>query len=138
MTPETIFYPVLCQIVLVILLFGLLGKRKFNAVKTKAVDLKETAMNNKAWPQGVVLVSNNITNQFEVPVLFYVIALVSYVTNSVSLFTVVCAWLFVAARCCHAFVQVSKNVVPMRFRFFLLSVLFVLLMLIDTAIQLIM
>jgi len=64
-------YPVLAHIFLVLLLFILLGIRKAGAVKNKAVNLKETALNNQAWTPDVIKVSNNIANQFETPVLFY-------------------------------------------------------------------
>ncbi|MFC3093460.1 hypothetical protein DRW07_04480 [Alteromonas sediminis] len=137
MNTEVIFYPVLAQVFLVIFLFMLLGKRKLNAAKNKSVDLKQAAVNNKAWPSDVVLVSNNIANQFEIPVLFYVLSLVTYMTNSVSFITVTFAWLFVAARYCHAFVHVTNNRVPIRFRCFLVSVLMVILMLVTTSIHII-
>jgi hypothetical protein len=133
MNPDTILYPVLAQILLVLILFTLLGKRKFNAAKAKTVDVKAAAMDTKAWPRDVVLVSNNIANQFEVPVLFYVIAIVTYLNDSVTIISVVCAWLFVAARYCHAYVHVTKNCVPIRLRFFLISLLSVLVMLVTTS-----
>lgn len=137
MNATIILYPLLAQVLLVLILFMLLGKRKFAAAKTKTVNLQDAAMNNKAWPKDVVLVSNNIANQFEVPVLFYVLALVCYVTSSVNIVTVACAWLFVVARYCHAYVHVTRNVVPIRFRFFLISLLSILVMFVTTTLQLI-
>jgi hypothetical protein len=136
MNAITIIYPVLAHVLLVLLLFILLGKRKYSAAKARTVDLKETAMNNKAWPKDVVLVSNNIANQFEVPVLFYVIALVCYLTQNINIVAVTCAWFFVVARYCHAYVHVTQNVVPIRLRFFITSLMSVLVMFVTTMIEL--
>ncbi|WP_342631573.1 MAPEG family protein [Marinobacter alkaliphilus] len=59
-------------------MFIMLGVRKARAVKTGKVNRHQAALDNRVWPEEVVKVSNNIANQFEAPVLFYVLCLVTY------------------------------------------------------------
>ncbi|MFT5808404.1 MAG: hypothetical protein ACI9LG_002720 [Moritella dasanensis] len=66
-----ILYPLLGHMLLVISLYILLIMCKSKAIKAKAVDFNKTALNNKAWPEDVVQVSNNLDNQFESPLVFY-------------------------------------------------------------------
>ena len=85
MNVNHIIWPVLAQIFLTLILFIILGVRKAKAVKAGEVNRQQAALNNQVWPQDVVKVSNNIANQFETPVLFYVLCLVMHSINAVGL-----------------------------------------------------
>ena len=113
----------------------LLGLRKTAAIKSGSVNLKEAAMNNQAWPASVIKASNNITNQFESPVIFYVLCLMAYGIAAVNLLSVSLAWLFVALRFMHAYIQTGSNYVPHRLRVFALSLLVILVFLIQIVIN---
>lgn len=121
MNSHLILWPVVAQISLTLSMLIILGTRKTTAVKAGEVDRKQAALNNQVWPDEVVKVSNNIANQFELPVLFYVLCLVLYSINSVGVAAIVLAWLFTASRFAHAYVHIGSNYVPMRFRLFLLG-----------------
>jgi hypothetical protein len=95
--------------------------RKAKAVKAGEVNRQQAALNNQVWPQDVVKVSNNIANQFETPVLFYVLCLVMHSINSVGLIAIGLAWLFALSRFAHAYVHIGSNYVPMRLRLFLVG-----------------
>ena len=116
-----IIWPVLAQIFLTLILFIILGVRKAKAVKAGEVNRQQAALNNQVWPQYVVKVSNNIANQFETPVLFYVLCLVMHSINSVGLIAIGLAWLFALSRFAHAYVHIGSNYVPMRLRLFLVG-----------------
>ena len=118
MNAHLIFGPLLAQMLLTVGMFGLLAARKAQAVRLKTVDLKQTALDHSAWPKDVVKVSNNIANQFETPVLFYVACLALFQLNAVSAGVLVLAWLYVATRLVHGFVHVRSNHVPSRLRAF--------------------
>jgi hypothetical protein len=120
-----IFWPVLAQVFLTLTMFILLGVRKSKAVKAGDVNRKQAALNNRVWPEDVLKVSNNIANQFEVPVLFYVLCLVLYSINAAGVVAIVLAWMFALSRFAHAYVHVGSNYVPMRFRLFLVGCLVV-------------
>jgi len=123
MAASSILLPVLVQISLTLIMFLLLGVRKTKAIKAGGVDRKATALNNSAWPEGVVKVSNNIANQFQTPVLFYIISILFYLTNQVSLTVLVLAWIYSGSRIIHSFIHVGSNFVPARFMVFTLGVI---------------
>jgi hypothetical protein len=128
-----IFIPVLIHITLVIGLYILLVQRKVQALKNKLVDLKITALNNQAWPADVVKVSNNIANQFETPVLFYVLCTILVLLQGVDAVSLVLAWVYVVVRIVHIYIHVGSNYVPRRLKVFAVSLLVLLAMLIKIA-----
>ncbi|GAC21402.1 hypothetical protein GARC_4460 [Paraglaciecola arctica BSs20135] len=77
--------------------------------------------------------SNNIANQFEAPVLFYVLCLVLYSINAADMVAIGLAWLFALSRFAHAYVHIGSNYVPMRLRLFLLGCFVLIAMLILAA-----
>jgi hypothetical protein len=129
MSSNYIFWPVLAQVLLTLIMFIVLGKRKTKAVHAGKVDRKQAALDNRVWPEDVVRVSNNIANQFEAPVLFYVLCLVIYSIDAAGTVAIVLAWLFVLSRCAHAYVHVVSNYVPVRLRLFLVGCLVLIAML---------
>lgn len=133
MNSNHILWPVLAQIFLTLIMFITLGVRKAKAVKASAVNRQQAALNNRVWPEDVVKVSNNIANQFEAPVLFYVLCLVLYSINAADMVAIGLAWLFALSRFAHAYVHIGSNYVPMRLRWFLLGCFVLIAMLILAA-----
>ncbi|BES69114.1 MAPEG family protein [Marinobacter nanhaiticus D15-8W] len=128
MNPSLILWPVLAQILLTIAMYVLLGVRKNEALKLGQVNRRETALDNRAWPANVVKVSNNIANQFELPVLFYVLCLLLFSVQKVGWLALVLAWVFVVSRYLHAAVHTGKNVVPLRTQLFVVGLVCLLLL----------
>jgi len=118
MNPAWIWLPVLLHVLLCLYLYGMLGVVKARAYKAREVDRKRSAIHADAWPASVIKVNNNIRNQFETPVLFYVLVVAVVIFDGVNAFSVGFAWLFVATRYAHAFIHTSSNYVPIRFRIF--------------------
>src|SRR5690606_3156098 len=103
MSSSHIFWPLLAQVFLTLVMFIVLGARKAKAVKSGKVNRQQAALDNRVWPEDVVKVSNNIANQFEIPVLFYVLCFVLYSINAAGSVAVFLAWLFVVSRYAHAY-----------------------------------
>jgi len=122
MNYQLILLPVLVQIVLTIVLYISLVRRKVRAVKAGEVDEARRALHEDAWPDYVQQVNNCIRNQFEVPVLFYVVSISLLAIGAVDLPALVLAWVFVLCRVAHAIVHTGSNYVPTRRRLFLFSV----------------
>ena len=120
--------PALAQVLLTILVYGKLAAAKARAVKAGQVDEGRRALHDDAWPDSVVQVNNNIRNQFEVPVLFYVLTLILWQLNETGVLAQSLAWLFVASRYVHAWIHTGGNYVPVRRRVFMLGCLVVLAM----------
>jgi len=136
MNANLIFWPVLAQILLTIAMYALLGARKRRAIEAGGVDRQQTALDNRAWPADVVKVSNNIANQFEGPVLFYVLAFVLYAIDAVDVIALTLAWIYVASRYVHAYIHVGSNYVPARFSAFLFGMLMLMGLLMVAAVRL--
>lgn len=106
---------------LVVFIYVLLLQRKIAAGKVGEIDRKRTAVDPMAWPLPVQLVNNNLTSQFQVPVLVYVCSLALVQLEAVDVVGVAAAWIFVLTRIGHTAVHVSSNKVPYRMRLFTLG-----------------
>lgn len=72
-------------------------------------------------PQWVQLANRNYMNLLEVPILFYVVCLVIYVTAMPGQMAIALAWTFVATRVVHSLIHLSYNKISHRFFAFALS-----------------
>jgi len=135
MSATLILWPVIIQIALTLAMFILLGVRKAKAVKSGQIDRKKAALHNDAWPDEVLKVSNNIQNQFQTPILFYVLSIAFLSTNAVSVSVLTLAWVYALSRVVHAYVHVGSNYVPNRFKVFLVGVVTLMIMMIILAKQ---
>jgi hypothetical protein len=74
-------------------------------------------------PPAVNNPSDNFKNLFEIPVLFYALALYLFVTNQVDGAYLTAAWVFVAFRALHSLVHCTFNNVNLRFSLYLVATL---------------
>jgi len=128
---------VLTQILLTLSVFIVLSVRKAKAVKSNSVDLTRRALHSDAWPDDVLTVSNNIQNQFQTPVLFYVLALAFLSTNAVSGTILALSWVYAISRLVHASIHIGSNYVPMRLRAFIVGIAALIALTVMLGIQLI-
>ena len=133
----SILYPLLAHMILILSLYILLIMRKSKAIKAKAVDFKKTALNNKAWPEDVVQVSNNLDNQFESPLVFYALCIITVLVGAVNSFAIALSVAYVVFRYVHAYIHVGTNYIPHRLRAFALSLAIMLLLLTQTCVHIV-
>jgi hypothetical protein len=74
-------------------------------------------------PPAVANPSDNLKNLFEIPVIFYTLALVLFVTGQVDTVYVAAAWIFAAFRALHSAVHCTINVITVRFTLYAVSTL---------------
>jgi hypothetical protein len=74
-------------------------------------------------PPAVSNPSDNLKNLFEIPVIFYALALVLFVTGQVDAAYVGAAWVFAAFRALHSAVHCTVNVILVRFALYAVSTL---------------
>lgn len=125
LNPAWIFVPVLIQLTLTIVLYFLLARRKRKAAEAGEVNEARRGIYDDAWPESVILVNNCIRNQFELPVLFYVVILSLWSLNAVNWLVLALAGFFAISRLVHAYIHTGSNVVPVRRRIFIFGVLLV-------------
>ena len=120
MEPTLILYPVFA---LAALTFGIafwLGKLRFVAVKRGDLSPKYYSYNRGGkMPDYLARVSQNYDNLLELPVLFYVVVILIYITNTVDIAQLILAWLFVASRFVHSYIHTTSNHLRNRMRSFL-------------------
>ncbi|WAJ72108.1 MAPEG family protein [Catenovulum adriaticum] len=92
-------------------------------------------MQDNEPPENVIKTSRNFSNQFEMPMLFYVISTLILVTQTVTEFTITLAWLFVIFRSIHAWIHLTYNHLLHRIIAFWLANIVVLAMWIDLLIR---
>lgn len=120
MNSTLIFWPMLLQVAIPFWVMILNALRKNKDRAAGAVD-PESAINNKAWSLPVVMTSNALENQFQFPVVFYVLCLVLAHLDAVNLPALILSWLFVVFRWWHAYVHVTSNIIPKRMASFAIS-----------------
>lgn len=120
MTPEAILFPV---IFLVLLTFGIalwMGWLRFEAVRRGDLAPRYYELNRGGKPPDYLAkVANNYNNLLELPMLFYLLAVLLYVTRQVDWAQWFLAWLFVASRYVHSYIHTNSNHVPHRMRAFI-------------------
>lgn len=127
MPSHLILWPMLVVLAIPFFVLFLNGKRK--AVDRREGNLQADApINNTAWSLPVVLTSNSLANQFQLPVVFYVLCIVLIHLNGVSLIVLGLCWLFAITRWLHAIVHVTSNAIPLRLSTFLVSTLTLLML----------
>lgn len=114
MNPIAILWPMVVHFALVAILYALLGMRRRQAMLNGSVARGQWKLRSGGEPEVSAAVSNNIMNQFELPVLFHAVCLALYVTAGVSWIAMILAWLFVLLRYAHAFEHVTSNRVSRR------------------------
>ena len=128
MNPDLIFLPVIAQILLVVILYLALSKAKVKSTDEGTVDETRRGLYDDAWPESVLKINNCIRNNFELPVLFYVLAMVLWALNYVNWVTLTLAWAFVGSRYMHAYVHTGSNFVPLRRSIFKVSTVIVMVL----------
>ncbi|MEX0644209.1 MAG: MAPEG family protein [Parvularculaceae bacterium] len=111
-----LFGAILAQALLTIALYAMLIRARFGVPRAEL--RKEMAYDQSAWPVKARLVSNSVTSQFELPILFYVGALLALQVGTVDIALAALAWLFVVLRVAHAVIHTGKNIVMRRFGVF--------------------
>jgi hypothetical protein len=128
MGAAAVLAPVFVQVALTFALLVWMGRLRVAAVRRGEVHPSDIALGQQNWPPHIAQSGNAYRSQFELPVLFYLVSLLSLFTARASLTLVVLGWLFVATRLLHALIMVTTNNVPRRFFVFLAGALIVMLM----------
>ena len=122
MSAKMILLPLFVEVILTFaLLFWLapLRARDFRS----GLREEDIALRQPNWSKPTLQVQYSFSNQFELPVLFYVLTILAYVTHHAGTLFVVLAWVFVIFRLLQAYVHVTNNKVRLRGIFFIVSAL---------------
>jgi hypothetical protein len=127
--PNLILYPLFAMFFLVAGVLARMAQLRVGAVGSGEMNVKYyRAYQGGEEPEHLRVITRHFINLFEVPVLFYVVVILTYITQQVSTWMIVCAWAYVAARYVHSYVHLTSNDVLMRFRVFIASGLILLVL----------
>lgn len=119
MTGFEMFWPLVAHAFLVFCLYALLVVRRAAVVRAGKVE-RIAFRENLAEPEESRVVNRAIANQFELPVLFYAVSVLLFMTEADNLVALVLAWIFVVARYVQTAMQLTGNL-PLRRLFFMLG-----------------
>ena len=129
MEPNSIFVPVSALVMLTFVVLLLIPYKRIMASLKNTVTAEDFAYGeSKRVPGDVSLPNRNMMNLLEIPVLFYVLCVILFITGNVVPFFVNMAWLYFALRLAHSVVHLTYNKVLHRLAFFAGSNLVLLIM----------
>ena len=114
MTIQMILLPLFVEVTLTFVLWFWMAFARRQVFENRTVHPREIALGQQHWPEKIAQVSNSFRNQFELPVLFYVLTILSIITRHADVIFVVLAWIFVLSRVVHAYIHVTSNQVMQR------------------------
>lgn len=122
MNQITILHPVIAMAALTFIVLLLIPYQRFKAVIRKQVVPDDFKFGeSESVPQAVCIPNRNYMNLLELPLLFYVVCVVMFVTQTVTPTAVGLAWAYVALRSVHSLIHLTYNKVVHRLTFFALS-----------------
>jgi hypothetical protein len=125
MTPQAaILGPVFAMIAVTFVVWVYMYARRIPFIRSLDPNVVLTPMKlAELSPPAVANPSDNLKNLFEIPVLFYTLALALFATGRVDGVYVAAAWVFVVFRALHSAVHCTVNVILVRFALYLVSTL---------------
>jgi hypothetical protein len=123
-----ILAPLFVQVALTFVLLFAMAFSRMGALKRRETTLADTALGQANWPTRCQQVSNCYNNQFQLPMLFYVLTALVIITRHADYLFVIVAWLFVLTRIVHAYIHTGTNYVRHRFNAFAAGVFILLIM----------
>ena len=133
-----IFSPFLAMMLLTLVVWVYMYVRRISFITSSSVSPEQLAVPGafaQLSPPAVSNPSDNLKNLFELPVLFYAIALYLFVTEQVDATYINAAWIFVVFRTLHSAVHCTFNLVLLRFYLYLTAALAVWFMLIRSVLD---
>ncbi len=114
MTVQMVLLPVFVLVGLAFALLLGMASARTQALTTRETNLKDIALGQQNWPTRATQIGNCFSNQFEVPVLFYILIAIALPLRHADLVIVLLSWVFVVTRFAHAGIFVTSNNVRHR------------------------
>ena len=129
MSVASTLLPVFVQVALTFVLLMRLGSGRLRTLSAGKTKVRDIALGESNWPSDVTQVGNCFNNQFQLPMLFYVLVVLALVLHKADLLFVIMSWIFVISRVVHAGVHITSNNVNQRFAAYTVGMVVLLLML---------
>ena len=136
MAQTAIFGPFFAMMLLTLVVWVYMYVRRIGFITKNGISPEDLAIPGtlaQVSPAAVSNPSDNLKNLFEVPVLFYALALYLFVAGQADITYVTAAWVFVFFRVLHSAVHCTFNRVMLRFCLYLVATLAVWFMVVRAA-----
>lgn len=131
--------PLFAMAFLTLSLLFVLGFKRYMAAKKHLVDPSYYKLyRGDGEPDEIHKIARNVSNLFEVPILFYVAVVLALLLKAESALLIYSAWLFAALRFLHSFIHCNSNKVINRFKVYALSCFVLLIFWITLLIEILM
>lgn len=120
---KPLLLPLLAQVALTFIIMTSMYRGRVAEMKLKGIHPQriKTREKSRHFLTNSAPASDNFSNLFELPVLFYTAILLTLILMMQDSILVILAWAFVISRYLHSFIHVTYNRVTHRFYIFLLS-----------------
>jgi hypothetical protein len=109
MSAQIVLLPVFILIGLTfVLLLWMAGERR-NALVGGQTKVRDIVLGQPNWPVRATQIGNCFKNQFELPVLFYILIAIALPLRHADFVIVLLSWVFVVTRLVHAGIFVTSN-----------------------------
>jgi hypothetical protein len=114
MSVQMVLLPVFVLIGLAFALLLWMASARGRAIASRETSFKDIALREPNWPERATQIGNCFSNQFEIPLLFYILIALALPLRHADLFIVLMSWVFVVTRFAHAGIFVTSNNVQTR------------------------
>lgn len=128
MADQALLLPVIVQVLLTFVIGLLTLRERVSASRRGEVAISYFKHNRGKAPAKMVQLGDNYQNQFELPVLFYLLVVLLLVTGQADELYLWLAWGFVTSRFVHAWVHIHSNHIGRRLTSFVIGALLLLVM----------
>jgi len=123
MEKTLILYPAVFQIVLTFILYVKNYLDNTKATKNRSVNFGFFKAYHGDIPEYIAVSRQTLKNQFELPILFYLLISLIITFDVVTMVDIALAWVFVVSRYIHCFIRLTSNYVPRRAMLFMIGLL---------------
>ena len=109
-----IIYPILPVVLMNFIVLFHMRYMISRAIKKRDVEYKYFKAYEGSAPDYLLISRHHYKNFFETPILFYLLCLVLYMIDDVSVIDLWIAWLFVVFKGIHSYIRITSNYVPYR------------------------
>jgi hypothetical protein len=109
MSVQMVLLPVFVLVGLTFFLLIWMGGARRNALVGGQTRIRDIALGQPNWPDRATQIANCFANQFEIPVLFYLLIAIALPLRRTDLVIVLLSWVFVVTRFVHAGIFVTSN-----------------------------
>ena len=109
MSVQMVLLPVFVLVGLTFFLLIWMGGSRRNALVSGQTKVRDIVLGQPNWPARPTQIGNCFTNQFELPVLFYLLIAIALPLRRTDLVIVLLSWVFVVTRFVHAGMFVTSN-----------------------------